>query len=153
VPGQWVLPPASGLLWTPGCWGFERGRYNWHEGYWGQQVGFYGGINYGNGYFGSGFTGRRWDGGRFLHNTVISNVDRDRVRNTYEDRSVVRPVTGPNHAFNGRGGITAQPSRGEAEAARAPHQGPTQAQASHAQEAHNSHLQAHGAPRSSERNR
>ena len=81
----------------------------------------------------------------FRHNTVISNVDRSRVHNTYEDRSVVRPVTGPNHAFNGRGGIRAQPSRGEVEAGRAPHQGPTGAQVSHAQEAHNNHLAAHGA--------
>ena len=59
----------------------------------------------------------------------------------------MREVKGPNHAFNGKGGITAQPSREETEASRAPHQGPTPAQVSHAQEAHNSHLAAHGAPR------
>jgi hypothetical protein len=73
-----------GLLWTPGYWGFVGGRYTWHEGYWGRQVGFYGGVNYGNGYFGSGFTGGRWEGGVFRHNTVISNVDRNSVHNTYE---------------------------------------------------------------------
>jgi len=145
VPGAWVLPPSVGLLWTPGYWGFERGRYLWHEGYWGSQVGFYGGINYGNGYFGSGFTGGRWEGGVFRHNTVISNVDRNNVHNTYVDRSAVREIKAPNHAFNGKGGIKAQPSRVEVEASRAPHQGPTPAQVSHAQEEHNNHLAAHGA--------
>ena len=145
VPGQWVIPPSVGLLWTPGYWGFVGGRYAWHEGYWGPQVGFYGGINYGNGYFGSGFNGGRWEGRVFRHNTVISNVDRKNVHNTYEDHSAVRVIKGPNHAFNGKRGIKAQPSRGEVEASRAPHQGPTPAQVSHAQEAHNNHLAAHGA--------
>ena len=147
VPGQWVLPPGVGLLWTPGYWGFVGGRYTWHEGHWGAKVGFYGGINYGNGYFGSGFSGGRWEGGVFRHNTAISNVDRKTVHNTYEDRSAVRVIKGPNHAFNGRGGIKAQPSRGEVAAGRAPHQGPTSAQASHAQQAHNNHLAAHGGAR------
>jgi hypothetical protein len=147
VPGQWVMPPTVGLLWTPGYWGYVGGRYAWHEGYWGPQVGFYGGVNYGNGYFGSGFTGGRWEGNVFRHNTAISRVDVEHVHNTYEDHTVVREVKGPNHAFNGKGGIQAQPSRSEAEAGRASHQGPTQAQASHAQEAHNNHLAAHGAAR------
>ncbi|HEY1760293.1 MAG TPA: YXWGXW repeat-containing protein [Bryobacteraceae bacterium] len=145
VPGQWVLPPSPGLLWTPGYWGFAGGRYVWNAGYWGQQVGFYGGINYGNGYFGSGFTGGRWEGGVFRHNTVISNVDPKTVHNTYEDRTVVHPVTAPNHAFNGKGGIAAKPSPTEVQAGKAPHQGPTPVQVSHAQDAHNSHLAAHGA--------
>jgi hypothetical protein len=147
VPGQWVLPPSVGLLWTPGYWGFAGGRYVWHAGYWGSRVGFYGGINYGNGYFGSGFTGGRWEGGVFRHNTAISRVDANRVHNTYADPTVVREVKGPNHAFNGKGGSRAQPTHDEAEASRAPHQGPTQEQVSHAQEAHNNHLAAHGAAR------
>ena len=145
VAGQWVVPPGVGLLWTPGYWGFVGGRYTWHAGYWGPQVGFYGGVNYGNGYFGTGFTGGRWEGKVFRHNTAISNVDVRNVHNTYVDRTVVRPVQGPNHAFNGPGGIQAQPSRTEEQAGRAPHQGPTQTQVSHAQEAHNNHLAAHGA--------
>lgn len=33
----------------------------------------------GNGYFGSGFTGGRWEGRVFRHNTVVSNVDVNRV--------------------------------------------------------------------------
>ena len=147
VPGQWVIPPSVGLLWTPGYWGFAGGRYAWHAGYWGPQVGFYGGVNYGNGYFGSGFTGGRWEGGSSSITlpsrtwtsgtcTILTSTarwcGRSRVRIT---RSMVQ------------GGIQAQPSRNEAEASRAPHQGPTQAQVSHAQEAHASHLAAHGAGR------
>jgi hypothetical protein len=81
----------------------------------------------------------------FRHNTVISKVDRNVVHNTYEDRTAVREIKAPNHAFNGKGGIKTQPSRGEVEASRAPHQSPTPAQVSHAQEAHNNHLAAHGA--------
>src|ERR1700745_2074836 len=63
VPGTWVLPPAIGLLWTPGYWGWLDGRYFWHAGYWGPHIGFYGGVNYGFGYFGTGFVGGRWDNG------------------------------------------------------------------------------------------
>jgi hypothetical protein len=69
------------------------------------------------------------------------------VHNTYVDRTVVKEVKGPNHAFNGKGGIQAKPSSAELEASRAPHQGPTPAQVSHAQNAHNDHLAAHGTPR------
>ena len=31
------------------------------SGYWGPVVGFYGGIDYGFGYFGRGFEGGRWE--------------------------------------------------------------------------------------------
>jgi hypothetical protein len=55
VPGAWRRPPAVGLLWTPPYWSFADGRYLFHPGYWGPHVGFYGGINYGFGYFGSGY--------------------------------------------------------------------------------------------------
>jgi hypothetical protein len=147
VPGHWVMPPSVGMLWTPGYWGFAGGHYLWHEGYWGEHVGFYGGVNYGNGYFGSGFNGGRWQGGQFHHNTVITNVDVHNVHNTYEDRTVVHDIKGPNHSFNGKGGSQARPSHEEEQASHAPHQGPTPAQVSHAQEAHNNHMAAHGAPR------
>ncbi len=143
VPG--FSPPAWDSSGRPVIGASSAASTLWHEGYWGPRVGFYGGINYGNGYFGSGFTGGRWEGGVFRHNTVISKVDRNNVRNVYEDHSVVREVKGPNHSFSGRGGIRAEPSSGELEASRAPHQGPTPMQVSHAQEAHDSHLAAHGA--------
>ena len=45
----------------------------------------------------------------FRHTTVISNVDVRNVHNTYVDKTVVRPVQGPNHAFNGPGGSMARP--------------------------------------------
>ena len=61
VPGAWVLAPYSGALWTPGYWGWGDGGYFWHAGYWGPHVGFYGGVNYGFGYFGRGFEGGYWD--------------------------------------------------------------------------------------------
>src|SRR5215469_13692677 len=61
VPGTWVVAPAPGLLWTPGYWGWGDGVYVWHGGYWGPHVGFYGGINYGFGYYGTGFVGGRWE--------------------------------------------------------------------------------------------
>jgi len=147
VPGEWVMPPSVGVLWTPGYWGYEGRKYVWHEGYWGPKVGFYGGINYGNGYTGSGFTGGRWNGNVFEHNTAVVKVDRTVVKNIYVDRTVVQEIKGPNHAFNGKGGIKVQPSKDEIDAAKQPHQGPTPVQVSHAQDAHNDHLAAHGNPR------
>ena len=43
--------PTQRALWTPGYWGWGEGGYLWHTGYWGRHVGFYGGVNYGFGYF------------------------------------------------------------------------------------------------------
>ena len=57
VDGAWVLPPYAGALWTPGYWGWDDDAYLWNPGYWGLTVGYYGGINYGFGYFGTGFYG------------------------------------------------------------------------------------------------
>src|SRR5882757_6201751 len=54
VDGAWVLPPYVGALWTPGYWGYGSGGYLWNAGYWGRSIGYYGGINYGFGYFGVG---------------------------------------------------------------------------------------------------
>src|ERR1700691_5685406 len=69
VPGTWVQPPAVGLLWTPGYWGFGDGGYAFNAGYWGPTIGFYGGINYGFGYFGQGYEGGHWQGDHFFYNT------------------------------------------------------------------------------------
>src|SRR5437868_15434687 len=57
VPGAWVAPPTVGVLWTPAWWGWNNGAYAFNEGYWGPTVGFYGGINYGRGYWGEGIRG------------------------------------------------------------------------------------------------
>jgi hypothetical protein len=60
VDGAWVEPPYVDALWTPGYWGFGFGDYMWYPGYWGLGIGYYGGINYGFGYFGRGFHGGYW---------------------------------------------------------------------------------------------
>src|SRR5271167_2470049 len=44
VPGTWVLAPEVGYLWTPPYWGWGGNGFLFREGYWGPQVGFYGGI-------------------------------------------------------------------------------------------------------------
>src|SRR5208282_4692753 len=83
VPGTWVEPPEVGYLWTPGYWGWGDGGYFFNEGYWGTSVGFYGGINYGFGYFGHGYEGGRWDNGHFFYNTAVNRVDSNAIRNVY----------------------------------------------------------------------
>jgi hypothetical protein len=74
VDGAWVLPPYTGALWTPGYWGYAPYGYFWNAGYWGPYVGYYGGINYGFGYFGVGFYGGYWGGGHFWYNRAYCNV-------------------------------------------------------------------------------
>ena len=109
VPGTWVEAPEPGYLWTPGWWGWEGGGFLFHEGYWAIEVGFYGGINYGFGYFGDGFYGGRWDGGHFFYNRAVMNVDETNIHNVYVDKTVVNNVTVNRVSFNGgNGGITAR---------------------------------------------
>src|SRR5579883_959182 len=119
VPGTWVLAPAVGLLWTPGYWGWSGSSYFWHAGYWGPQVGFYGGINYGFGYNGVGFYGGRWSGRYFSYNTAVVRVNRTVIHNTYIDNTYVRNVHVTNVSYNGgRGGIEARPTPAQEAAAR-----------------------------------
>jgi hypothetical protein len=87
VDGAWVEPPYEGALWTPGYWGFDDGLYAWNAGYWGPEVGYYGGINYGFGYFGVGFYGGRWDHGHFFYNAAYNHIDGNRFHNVYNDTS------------------------------------------------------------------
>ena len=96
VDGAWVEPPYVDALWTPGYWGYGDGGYLWNAGYWGTSIGYYGGINYGFGYFGTGFYGGYWGGGHFCYNRGYNNFGgRGGFRNVYD-----RPVRG----FNGRPG-------------------------------------------------
>jgi len=130
VPGTWILAPEPGLLWTPGYWGFASGLYVWHAGYWGPHVGFYGGVNYGFGYFGVGFVGGMWAGGHFRYNTAVMHVDPAVEHYTYVNRAVIR--TTANHAsFNGPGGITARPTAPQVAAEHERHIAPTAAQTNH----------------------
>src|SRR5579871_5395446 len=81
VPGTWVLAPEVGFLWTPPWWGWDGGVFLFHEGFWGPQIGFYGGINYGFGYFGEGYAGGRWEGDRFFYNRSVTNINVVNIRN------------------------------------------------------------------------
>ena len=109
VPGTWVHPPEAGLLWTPGYWEFAGNAYRWHPGYWGPQVGYYGGINYGFGYFGIGFVGGFWDHDAFRYNAAVNNFGSRRIKNVY--RQTPANVGTSRAAFaGGRGGTARQPS-------------------------------------------
>jgi WXXGXW repeat (2 copies) len=85
VPGAWVRAPRVGVLWTPGYWVLTGGVYVFHRGYWGPHVGYYGGINYGYGYFGAGYSGGRWVGAAFVYNTAVSHVNTSVIRDTYHE--------------------------------------------------------------------
>jgi hypothetical protein len=121
VPGYWTAPPVVGYYWTPGYWGYANGGYVWNGGYWGPTVGFYGGINYGYGYFGVGFAGGYWSGGIFNYNTAVVNVNRTVIRNTYVDKTVVHrdTISHSRVSFDGgRGGIRARPTAAQVAARR-----------------------------------
>ena len=136
VPGTWVQAPQPGYLWTPGYWGYGSGRYGWHRGYWATAVGFYGGVNYGCGYYGNGYVGGRWDGPHFRYNTYVTRVNITIVRNVYVDRTVYVNNAPTRVGFNGgRGGVQASPTAQQLVVARARHLGQTPAQLQHIQTA------------------
>ena len=133
VPGTWVEAPEVGYLWTPGWWGYGGGGYLFHTGYWGSQVGFYGGISYGFGYFGNGFEGGRWDGGHFFYNRSVNNVNVTIIHNTY-NTTVIHNTTINRVSFNGgAGGINARATPQEEAAANGRHIPPVAAQEQHVQ--------------------
>jgi len=134
VPGDWVMPPEVGYLWTPGYWGWGSGAYMFNEGYWGTSIGFYGGINYGFGYFGRGYEGGRWDNGHFFYNTTVNNVNVSVVHNVYNTR--VNVASASRVSYNGgNGGVNARATPQEEAAAHGNHVGPVAAQTQHAQAA------------------
>jgi hypothetical protein len=132
VPGVWCPPPYYGALWTPPYWAFYNGRYGFHRGYWGPHVGYYGGVDYGNGYIGIGYFGGYWKGNNFYYNRAVTNVgNRDHVY----DHSVVYD----NHTFGhqpinhisyngGHGGLDRRPQPSEYAAMHETHTGPLEAQ-------------------------
>src|SRR5262249_37076663 len=130
VPGTWVLAPQPGLLWTPGYWGWGGGFYVWHPGYWGPRVGFYGGINYGFGYFGAGYAGGYWRGRDFYYNRSVNNVHITNVH--IYNKTVVNNVTVNRVSYNGgHGGINARPTREDARWDHERHFEPTRNQIDH----------------------
>jgi WXXGXW repeat (2 copies) len=111
VPGVWGAPPRVGLLWTPAWWGWNNGVYVFHQGYWGPTVGFYGGINYGHGYWGNGYLGGHWEGNVFRYNTAVTRVNTAVIHDTYADPTVVnKDVNGTQTSFNGPNGVKAEPT-------------------------------------------
>jgi hypothetical protein len=130
VPGEWVQPPQVGYDWTPGYWADTGNGYGWYPGYWATQVGYYGGINYGNGYYGNGYVGGRWYGRTYRYNRAVTRVD-VHIRNVYEDRTVV-----VNHfdrvAYTGGNGVHSHPTAWQQNFARQRHVGMTSSQQQHA---------------------
>jgi hypothetical protein len=150
VPGTWVVAPAPGLLWTPGYWGWGGGVFMWHAGYWGPRVGFYGGINYGFGYFGVGYAGGYWKGGTFFYNRAVTNINEVNVHNVY-NQTVVNNVRATRVGYNGGpGGISARPTPAEMAAEHDRHMGATRQQQRHQEFAHQNRAQFasvnHGKP-------
>jgi WXXGXW repeat (2 copies) len=134
VPGTWVMAPEPGLLWTPAYWGWGGSGFVFYDGYWGQQVGFYGGVSYGYGYFGEGFQGGRWEGEHFYYNRAASNVNVTEIHNVYN--TTVVNNTSVRVSYNGgNGGISARPTDREERVAHERHVSPVAAQTQHAQEA------------------
>src|SRR6516225_10016350 len=127
VPGVWVEPPQPGLLWTPGYWAFVGGVYAFRRGYWAREVGFYGGVNYGFGYFGRGYDGGRWEGGNFFYNTAVNNIRTTNITNVYNNPVSVNSITNvSNISYNGgQGGIAVTPTAAERRIASQPRVAPT----------------------------
>lgn len=148
VPGTWVLAPEVGFFWTPGWWGWGGSAFIFHAGYWGPVVGFYGGINYGFGYFGHGYEGGRWDNGHFFYNRAVNNVNVTVVHNVYETR--VENINQTRVSYNGHGGVDARPTAAEEAAEHERHIGPVAEQTQHLEAARsNPQLRAsanHGKP-------
>jgi hypothetical protein len=138
VPGTWVMAPEPGFLWTPGYWGWNESAFVFNEGYWGPQVGFYGGVNYGFGYGGVGFEGGEWRSGAFFYNRSVSNVTN--ITNVYTKTVIVNNVTVNHVSYNGgEGGIAARPNAEEEKAANEKHVPATSEQTRHVQAASTNH--------------
>lgn len=131
VPGTWVLPPQPEFLWTPAYWGWVGGRYIFHPGYWGREVGFYGGIDYGYGYTGAGYYGGHWDHGAFFYNRTVNNITNVRITNVYNQTVVVNNTVNRVSFNGGNGGTTVRPTPQQEEFARERHVDATPMQREH----------------------
>jgi hypothetical protein len=135
VPGTWVLAPRPGLLWTPGYWAFEGGSYQFIPGYWGEHVGFYGGVAYGYGYTGLGYEGGYWEHDHFFYNRTVNNIVNFNIENVYS-KNVVVEERGPRISFNGgQGGLNVRPTPQQLSFAHEQHVQPTPMQRQHVQTA------------------
>jgi hypothetical protein len=131
VPGTWVKPPRAGLLWTPPYWSRVDDGYVFHDGYWAEAVGFYGGIDYGYGYGGNGYQGGRWDNGSFFYNSAVNNFGSLRIAHDY-NQPVARDDDAVHVSFNGgKRGAKARPTPEQEMLARGTHLAPTAEQQAH----------------------
>jgi len=105
IPGAWVRPPQVGVLWTPPYWGLAGTLFVFHPGHWGSTVGFYGGVNYGYGYFGNGYSGGHWIGNSFAYNSAVNHVDPAVAHHMYAESP-------PNQGSRGVLGYTGGPRSG-----------------------------------------
>jgi hypothetical protein len=128
VPGEWVQPPQIGELWTPPYWEWNDGAYVFNAGYWGPNVGYYGGVNYGYGYGGHGYGGGRWQGGHFSYNTAVNNVSSANIHNTYVDRTAISNNTSKVSYNGGKGGLQAKPTAQERQTSNNRHAQPSSMQ-------------------------
>jgi len=136
VPGTWVMAPEPGYFWTPPYWAWVGSSFVFYDGYWGPHVGFYGGINYGFGYFGDGFVGGRWEGDHFFYNRSVTNVNVTNVRNVYNTTIVNNNTTINRVSYNGgNGGVVARPTPQQEAFARERHVPPVGAQTHQIQQA------------------
>jgi len=137
VPGTWAMAPEPGLLWTPGYWGWGNDAFVLNEGYWGAQVGFYGGINYGFGYAGVGYQGGYWTNGAFFYNRSVNNVTN--VTNVYT-KTIVNNTSVTTVSYNGgAGGLSARPTAEEEKAGSEKHVSATSIQTQHVKSASTNH--------------
>jgi hypothetical protein len=134
VPGTWVMAPEPGYYWTPGYWAGGGNGFFFTPGYWGPVIGFYGGIDYGYGYFGHGYEGGRWDNGRFYYNRTVNNVNVNVIHNTYNTTVVNNTVTRVSYN-GGEGGLSARPTAQEQAATRERHIAAVSAQTQHVEAA------------------
>jgi hypothetical protein len=135
VPGTWVEPPQPELLWTPAYWGWIGGRYVFQPGYWGREVGFYGGIDYGFGYSGDGYYGGHWDHGAFFYNRAVNNITNVRITNVYSQTVVVKNAVNRASFNGGNGGTATRPTPQQENFARERHVEATPAQRQHVEAA------------------
>ena len=137
VPGTWVMAPEPGLLWTPGYWGWGGSAFVFNEGYWGAQIGFYGGVNYGFGYAGVGYQGGYWNNGAFFYNRSVNNVTN--VTNVYTKTVIVNNTVNHVSYNGGSGGLSARPTAEEQTATNGKHVARTSVQIQHVQTASTNH--------------
>jgi hypothetical protein len=120
IPGVWARPPRIGVLWTPPYWSPAGTVFVFHPGHWGLAVGFYGGVNYGYGYFGSGYSGGHWVGNSFAYNSAVNHVDAAVAHHTYAE-SV--PGLAPRSVLS----YSARPSNGDSVHTLSQHRSPATA--------------------------